>query len=65
MASKNILNDSHIVELLFNECSEDNLIPESDYNERSDDERTESRKIAPIPEVIKFGGAEVCDWDNK
>jgi hypothetical protein len=33
MASKKILNGSHVMESLFNECSEDNLIPESDYNE--------------------------------
>jgi hypothetical protein len=52
------------MEALLNEDSEDDSIPESDYNESRDGERTESPEIAvihdiegeatPIPELKRF-----------
>jgi hypothetical protein len=51
MASKKVLSGDHIMEELFNEYSEDNLIPESDSGESSDSERPESPEIALISDV--------------
>jgi hypothetical protein len=46
MASKRILSGDHIMKVLFNEDSEDNLNPESDSSESSDIEMPESPEIA-------------------
>jgi hypothetical protein len=74
MVSKKILSGECIMEVLFNEDSEDNLIPDSNYNESRDGERTVSPEIAmicdiedeatPIPELKQFWGLVICDWDN-
>jgi hypothetical protein len=48
MASKKILSGNHIVEVFFNE---DDLIPESDYNESNDNEKTKSPEIALISDI--------------
>jgi hypothetical protein len=48
MASKKLLSGSRIVEVLFDE---DDLIPESDYNDSDDNERTRSPEIALISDV--------------
>jgi hypothetical protein len=48
MASKRILSGDHIMEVLFNEDSEDGLITECNLNESSDIERPGSPEIALI-----------------
>jgi hypothetical protein len=53
MASKKILSGDCIMEM-FNEDSEDDLIPESDSNESSDNERTEFPEIALITDVADY-----------
>jgi hypothetical protein len=66
MVSKKILSGDCVMKVLYNEDSEDDLIPESNYNESRGGERTESPEIAmihdieneatPIPELKKFWG---------
>jgi hypothetical protein len=51
MGSKKILSGDHIMEVLFNEDSDHNLIPETDFNESSDNEKPESPEIILITDV--------------
>lgn len=48
---KKILSDDRMMELLFNEDSDDNLIPESNYSKLSDSERPESPEVALIIDI--------------
>jgi hypothetical protein len=51
IARKKTLNGGRIMEVLFNEDSEDDLIPESDSSESSDSERPASPEIFLISDA--------------
>jgi hypothetical protein len=51
MASKKILSGNCILEILFNEDSEDSLFPESNSSQSSGSERPESEAVAMISDI--------------
>jgi hypothetical protein len=51
IASKKILSGDHIMEVLFNTDSEDDLIPDSDSSRSSGIERPESPEISVISDI--------------
>jgi hypothetical protein len=51
MASKKVFSGDHIMEMLFNEDSEDSLNPESNSSESSDSEMPESPEIALMSDI--------------
>jgi hypothetical protein len=52
MASKKILRGDHIMKVLFNADSEDDLIPYSDSSQSSGSERPESTAIFVISDIL-------------